>query len=303
MIARNLHASTLRKYRLLSREMQAFAMARGLRLLENFDLSILSEFRATWQTNPLSSVKKLERLKAFFNFSVENKWVGENPARRLKPPKVSHKPTLPFTHEEMLRILAAIAPYVEQTAPRGRENALRLRTLILVLRYAGMRIGDAVRLTGDRLNSGKVLLYTQKTGVPVYCVLPDFVTAVLESTPTVTNANFFWTGTGDLDVIVGSWQKRLRKLFRLANVPSGHAHRFRDTFAAELLLAGVPIERVSILLGHRSIKVTETYYSAWTDLRQRQAEEDLRRAWARDPIVLLESKVTPRLREESEAVN
>jgi integrase/recombinase XerD len=150
-----------------------------------------------------------------------------------------------------------------------------------------MRIGDAVRLTGDRLNGGKLLLYTQKTGVPVYCVLPDFVTAVLESTPMVTNANFFWTGIGDLDVIVGSWQKRMRRLFRLANVPSGHAHRFRDAFAAELLLAGVPIERVSILLGHRS----------------RQAEEDLRRAWARDTIGLLESKVTPRLREESEAVN
>ena len=76
-----------------------------------------------------------------------------------------------------------------------------------------------------------------------------------------------------------------------------------DTFAAELLLAGVPIERVSILLGHQSIKMTEKYYSAWTDLGQRQAEEDLRRAWAIDPIVLLESKVTPQLREENEAVN
>ena len=31
----------------------------------------------------------------------------------------------------------------------------------------------------------------------------------------------------------------------------GHAHReCRDTFAAELLLAGVPLERVAVLLGH-----------------------------------------------------
>src|SRR6266576_1997264 len=61
--------------------------------------------------------------------------------------------------------------------------------------------------------------------------------------------------------IVRSWQTRLRKLFKLANVPNGHAHRFRDTFAVELLLAGVPIERVSILLGHQSVRITEKHYA------------------------------------------
>jgi integrase len=39
----------------------------------------------------------------------------------------------------------------------------------------------------------------------------------------------------------------------------GHAHRFRDTFAVELSLAGVPLERVSILLGHTSVKITEEH--------------------------------------------
>jgi hypothetical protein len=29
-------------------------------------------------------------------------------------------------------------------------------------------------------------------------------------------------------------------MFEKANLPGGHAHRFRDIFAVELLLAGVP---------------------------------------------------------------
>jgi integrase/recombinase XerD len=115
--------------------------------------------------------------------------------------------------------------------------------------------------------------------------------------------HLFWAGTGKLEVIVGSWQKRLRKLFKLAGVPDGHAHRFRDTFAVELLLAGVPLERVSILLGHQSVRVTERYYAAWTDSRQRQVEADLKRAWEHDPIVLLETKAARELRGKSEAVN
>jgi integrase/recombinase XerD len=73
-------------------------------------------------------------------------------------------------------------------------------------------------------------------------------------------------------------------------ISDGHAHRFRDTFATELLLAGVPMDRVAILLGHQSVKVTEKFYAAWTAERQRQAEADLERAWERDPIVHQEGK-------------
>src|SRR5712692_6970583 len=103
--ARNLHISTLRKYRLLSRAMLEFAVRRGLRFLRQFDLAKLRDFRTEWQDGPLSSAKKLERLRAFYRFAQENKWVEDNPAAKLKMPKVSQRPTLPFTHDEMVRIL------------------------------------------------------------------------------------------------------------------------------------------------------------------------------------------------------
>ncbi len=86
--------------------------------------------------------------------------------------------------------------------------------------------------------------------------MPDFVLDALEASPKVTDVHFFWNGRDKLGAIVGSWRKRLAKLFELAEIPKGHAHRFRDTFAVELLLAGVPIERVSVLLGHQSVRIT-----------------------------------------------
>jgi integrase/recombinase XerD len=55
---------------------------------------------------------------------------------------------------------------------------------------------------------------------------------------------------------------------------------FRDTFAAELLLAGVPLDQVSLLLGHASIKVTERHYAPFVKARQEQLEASARRAWA-----------------------
>lgn len=301
--ARNLRTSTLRKYRLLRRQMQEFASRSAIRSVKDIDLSTLREFRVEWKDGPLSSAKKLERLRAFFRFVQESKWIDDNPAVKLKAPKHVQRPTLPFTQPEMMRILAALPLYLEQTAPRGKDSARRLRALVLLLRYSGMRIGDVVKLTRDKISGNKLFMYTQKSGVPVYTVLPDFVVAALETTSLVNLTHFFWNGCDDLDSVVGSWQKRLRKLFQIAKISDGHAHRFRDTFATELLLAGVPIERVAILLGHQSIRVTEKYYSAWTDARQRQVEADLQRAWERDPIILLASKVTQKLREKTEVVN
>jgi integrase/recombinase XerD len=49
----------------------------------------------------------------------------------------------------------------------------------------------------------------------------------------------------------------LKRLFEFGEIEGGQARRFRDTFAVELLLQGVPMERVSVLLGHRSIRVTD----------------------------------------------
>ncbi len=49
---------------------------------------------------------------------------------------------------------------------------------------------------------------------------------------------------------------------------NAHPHRFRDTFAVELLLKGVSIFDVSTLLGHASVKVTERSYSPWVQARR-----------------------------------
>ena len=99
---------------------------------------------------------------------------------------------------------------------------------------------------------------------------------------------------------IGDWQRSLKRLFILAGVPAAHAHRRRDTFSVELLQAGVPIDRVSVLLGHQSVRVTEKHHNAWTRARQEQAESDVRRTRGETEGRL---KGTPKVREQSSLVN
>jgi len=287
---RKLSAATLYKYELLRRRMSDFARRRRLILLSEFDLDVLEGFQAEWQDGALACSKKTELLKSFFKAAFIRRWIDDNPAIQLRGPKPRPRPTLPFNHAEMTEILAAIERYPDKTGKTGRNNAVRLRTFVLTLRYTGMRIGDVTSLDINRLAGNKIFLYTQKTGVPVYCVVPDFVAEAWEATPRLSARYLFWTGNSTLHTAVGTWQRTLGKLFKLAGVPRGYAHRFRDTFSVELLLAGVPIEQVSTLLGHNDIKVTQQHYSPWVRDRQRQLEADLQRAWHRDPVVLLQEE-------------
>lgn len=137
------------------------------------------------------------------------------------------------------------------TADSRSSKPRRLRAFVLLLRYSGIRIGDVTTCSTDKIDGNRLFLYAQKTGTPVRCVPPDFVIKALGASPRSSARYFFWTGEGNPLTAVGKWQVSLRRLFELAAVPKGHAHRFRITFAVELLKAGVPIERVPILLGIR----------------------------------------------------
>ena len=306
--ARKLKDSTIDRHRILFRQLEAFAAAEGVRYVAELDTPTLNRFRASWKGNSgLADLKKLERLRSFFKFTQANGYTKQNPAAAIRNPKVRPNPTLPFGYEEMLAILAAAAKGITNASMQGKNRARRLRALVLFLRYTGLRISDAVSCDVDRLQDGKLFLYTQKTGQHVFCPLPAFVVKELAAVPKVSERCWFWSGNGTMETARRKWSKVLAALFKDAGVKDGHAHRFRDTFAVELLKAGTPIERVSIFLGHSSVRITEKHYNPWNKARQDQAEADVARSWATDPIVLLETipetKGTPEVHGRGEAVN
>jgi integrase/recombinase XerD len=299
--AQRLSDASLKKYRVLlitprkpenrekhSPSLSQFCAEAGLQFTTQISLPELSRFREQWKDGAISSVKKLERLRSFGRFLVDRGWWPENFATKLKRPKTTEQPTMPYTREEVAALLAACAQYTDWHGQTDRENARRLRAFLLLLRYAGLRVGDAASCSTERLCGNKLFLYTQKTKVPVNIPLPDFVVSALNACPRKSEQYWFWTGVGSKDTLAGNWRRTFRRLCRIAGVKGGHPHRFRDTLAVELLLDGMPIEQVSILLGHASVKITERHYAPWVPARQAQLESGLVRAWRNDPIAQME---------------
>jgi integrase len=261
--------------------------------LNQIDLSALRQWRSTWNGGALAAKKKQERVKGFFHFCHDSGWITDNPAKGLSKIKVTDAPTDYFTKEEFDRIIDATYVYDSKTVNKMemQNNATRLRTLTLLMRWSGFAIRDAVTLERSRLDErGRLFLYRAKTGVPVYVVLPSFVADALRNIPPGPKPNpryFFWSGNGEPKSVVADWQRAFRKLFKIADIkhPDGtpkrcFPHMFRDTFAVEALLAGVPIEDVALYLGHSSIKTTEKHYAPFVKARQERMESVLKQAWS-----------------------
>ena len=158
--AQQLSGETIRKYdNLLNKRLLTWCESKGFRYLKQLGVEEMRQFRAGWTDSALYATKNLERLRAFFRFCMHDEWIARNPARSVKAPKVTDKPTLPFSRPEMQRILAACEEY------RGDQD--RVRAFVLVMRHSGLRIGDTIALDQRRLKGNKLLLYTAKTGTPV----------------------------------------------------------------------------------------------------------------------------------------
>jgi integrase/recombinase XerD len=174
--------------------------------------------------------------------------ITENAALDLDLPEVRQNPTLPFSDDEMKKILKAA------------KNP-RVHACILVMRFSGLRISDVATLAVDALVGNRLQLSQTKTGEPVSILLPNDVAKTLRALPCANPKYFFWTGGSRVTSVTGFWRARLADVLTKAKITNGHSHRFRDTFAVNLLQAGVSIENVSTLLGHQDIRITQKHYS------------------------------------------
>lgn len=268
----------------LKRELQAldeWAGRIGVALLSELTLERLEQFRKEWKGAPVTRRKRQERLRSFFLYCAKHKWVTENVAANLSTIKVTDPPTLPLTKEQFASVLEAVPRY-NPKAPDGKWRRQRAKAMLLLLRWSGLRLGDASRLERVKLSKdGNLLLRMQKTGESVYVPLPPHVVKCLRELKNPNPKYFFWSGSSAKDSTVKRWWSTLTNIFHAAELDA-HPHMLRDTFAVELLLAGVPLDQVSRLLGHSSIKITEKHYAPFVRARQEQLETSVRTAFPDD---------------------
>ena len=278
---RNLNAESVKKMRdAVERLFLGFCAKNGYRLLKQLEVDVIRGFR-NWLVKHYaasSAQTRLEYVRGFLRFCHHSGWIAANPALCVKPPRSDSSPTLPFSEIEIEKMLEAAETFTTN-GNFGAGNRKRVRAMILLLRYSGLRISDASTLERSRVNGTKLFLYTQKTGTAVWIPLPQEVVNALKESPSNNPTYFFWNGRCLRTSAVKIWETTFWTVFEKAEIKNGHVHRFRDTFAVRLLEKGVPIESVSVLLGHATIGITLKHYRPWVKSLQDKLEREVLSAW------------------------
>jgi integrase/recombinase XerD len=267
---------------LFLREFQPWCNERGLFDVAEINLDVVTRFRNQLRNKATVKNRKLSRIRSFLAFCLDRKWTSENAARKLKPAQ-EDEPVVDYFHpDEMSQVLEAC--FISHQWERGRDfeyRDRRLRALLLFMRWTGLSIIDCIRFEKSRLSKDKngvwsVLLHRTKNGNPVFVAIPPKVAEAVLEIPALSEQYFFWSGNGRPQTAVRVWRRSLAKVFKAAKLKRSnkplrcHPHMLRHTFAIEKLLAGASLEDVSLLLAHRSIKVTERHYLKFDQRRQQR---------------------------------
>jgi integrase/recombinase XerD len=273
----------LKKYERELERLKDFLHNRSVYFPSDIGKEVLTEYRSTWGTLYPSSATRQQvqsRVRRFLRFCHDAGWIERLP--KLSPIKVDEPPTMPLSPEQYTTLLTAV-PTIFPGVKAGC-----VRALIQLMRHSGLAIRDAVTLErGELVKDTKKKIYRvatsrQKTGTHVSVPIPDIVAKEIL---TVLNGNpryVFWNGNGLEQSAVTNWQHDLRTVFRATFGRDTHftPHCLRDTAAVEWLSAGIPLEEVSKLLGHTSVRTTEKHYAPWVTARQDRLDTLVVGTWA-----------------------
>lgn len=214
----------------------------------------------------------VRRLSSILADAVRDRLIPANPAAGVTvrlDPRTPDERAAALSPDQLAALVEALPP--------------RLQALPLVLAYAGLRPGEAIGLTVDRVDflrrtirvdrqlvtaaRGPAVFGPPKTPssvrvVPLPDALADILAAHIAAHGTGPDGLLFRSRDGHAlrrNTLGDTWQRATKDL----DLPPGARgwHSGRHTYASAALASGVPVATVSRLLGHASLAETMTTYA------------------------------------------
>lgn len=264
-------ASTSARYEVTIEQFGLFLKEENFTLLQDINKSVVERFKV-WRVASITK-KKFSRgatgllldvaiLHRVFWYAVEKEMIVKNPVRMEGRPGANpeERGAQPFDAKELAKL---------------RERADTDLLSFLLLRWTGLRGGDAVALTWQevKFDRREIERVTQKRRKKVILPLSVELLFALEAEherikPQPTDRVLLNPKT-NLPMTRPRLYERMLALGTRAGVAKAHPHRFRDTLAVDMLSRGASPYDVAKILGN-TIDTVERHYTPFVkELRER----------------------------------
>jgi integrase/recombinase XerC len=208
----------------------------------------------------VSAARELSALKGFVAFARAQTGDNDSAPPRMRGPRIKKGLPRPVTPDEAINLALSVGEDAAEEWIGARDRAV-----LLLLYGAGLRIAEALSVTGGALPLGEVLSVTGKGGkqrvVPLLPVVRDAVADYVARCPWPVRRNeALFRGAKGGALSQGMVQKAMaRARTALGLPPTATPHALRHSFATHLLGAGADLRSLQELLGHASLGSTQIY--------------------------------------------
>ncbi|MDR2812072.1 MAG: tyrosine-type recombinase/integrase, partial [Endomicrobium sp.] len=202
---------------------------------------------------PSSVNRELDTIKALFRKAVEWKYIAENPAKPIKPLKISLRQPRFLSKQEAQNLIKASSGF--------------LRTMIMISLYTGFRLSEVFNLQFQDIDFNKdTISVNPKHGfipknyefrtIPLNKELREYL---IQNIPKIKKGRDYLFKDKNDDISISALQTSVKQTFKKANIKEASFHTLRHTFASWLVIGGINLYTVSQLLVHSDVKTTMIY--------------------------------------------
>ncbi len=207
------------------------------------------------QESDISMYGIITAFKAFINYAYTKGYIKVNISKQIKQVKRRVKERTYLSTEELERLFECINHGVVKAA-------------VLTLYYAGLRINECegLKLNDVDFDNNKIIIREDKENntriIPINHKLRAELLNYIENNRVDKNTDYFFsTRTGKLsDNYVNLILREAIKKAKIDRVVT--CHILRHSFASNLVLKGIDLNKVKRLMGHKSIETTSIYLHA-----------------------------------------
>jgi integrase/recombinase XerD len=275
---------TVGQHRLLLERLDKFCTAHGSPYMKDLNVDLLETFKVEGLPHGLADTSRataVAKLRCFLRDAYRRDWIKESLVDKVKAHKAVYEQKEPYADEEVEKLLDGAGKLNGGTHGYAKHPQT-FRLLLELMLETGMRVGDAVRFNPALLVKGEHLwIYaflpqkqkrTEKRK-PIEAYLTEHLKVAIEGCEWLSpQLPFFYGSSRNPAYLANEVYERMKTVGARCGVNDCRPHRLRDTFAIRKLLAGFQLDDVARLLGHSSVKVTETYYAKWVKSRTMRLE-------------------------------